>query len=355
MEILKDKKEGDIIKKIDIHYISWDENLKKLINKLKMVKADFKESRDSWNIVNNPNYLILLESLIDSIDRDKLSKKDNEFYFSLLLNIHSRVFSSFNLWLIKWERNKELMKRFLEKIEARLKLYWNWYEKVLKSFNDIITSINNSYKDILNEKENNSEIIWTLILDSITKIEDLDFSFLSSSNALFINKLALNYKIRLEEVIKQWVNQSLNVIIEEKIVAIDKILKHSNYNYINNTEWDNKDKFSNKNVLIDTIEMLIWRFNKLKMASDSVVLDNNFTENLLSTLEVIINNKYFELINSKDIKEDIWYMLLNIAWTREYVPINTHLKKEYSDSVLNNEYIIRSDMLAGKIDNSQGA
>ena len=357
MEKLQNNSQESIIKKFNVQHVSDNENLIKLVNKLQKTKADFQEPEDSWNVVNNPNYLILLESLITSINREELSEQDSEFYFSLLLNIHSRIFSSINLWLVKWTVNEELIKRFLETIEIRLKWFWNWYEKILKSFNDIITSINTSYKNILNENQDNWEIISSLILESISKIEDLDFSFLSTENTLFINRLVLNSKLKLETIIKSWIDQPLKVLIEEKIRTLDKISKNSNDNYVNNIQSDNENKLDDKDILINTVNTLLWEFKNLQKTSDLILLDNNFTENVLSTLERIVDNKYYQSINTKDIKTNIWYILLNIAGTREEIPANIQLNnaKEYSNPILNNQYVARSDALAREIDKDQKA
>ena len=79
------------VKWINIDHSSKDDNLWSLIDRLKKTGADFNSSENSENIVNNPNFLLLLETLINSIDIDKLIEKDIKIIDSLMTD-----------WFIQW-------------------------------------------------------------------------------------------------------------------------------------------------------------------------------------------------------------------------------------------------------------
>jgi len=329
------------VKWINIDHSSKDDNLWSLIDRLKKTGADFNSSENSENIVNNPNFLLLLETLINSIDIDKLIEKDREFFFSLLLNIHSRIFSLLHLWFLNKSVDKKIINRFLEKMKIKIEFFWEEYNKTLNSFDDIINSIKESYKNIIHNNNENSEIIWNLIIETILQIDNLDISFLDNKNLYFINEIAFNSKLKLEKILKLWINDPLKLIIEEKLIKLNNIIQYSSNNYVN----DISINTNNTEIILDTIEILIKDYEELRKNSEKAVyLDNEFTENILSILESITFNNYNYILK---IPKNISYILTNIAWTRENIPENMTSKiwKEYSNNILNHDFVKRSDVL----------
>jgi len=320
---------------------SKNENLNLLLERLHKSKIDFNSSEDSNNVINNPNYFFLLENFIHAIDFNKLEKKEEkDFFFDLLLNIHNRIFSASKLWYLNSikEIPKEKIEKFLNKIEIKLKNYWEKYYLLLKTLDNVISNVKLSYEDVLSSNANSNEILSSLIIESLSKLENLDFSLLSKENLNFINSLSENIKIKLTNINKNInISDSLNLIILKKLNDIERILSLS----------DIKPKViyseENDTLLNDTLSDLFLHFSKLlKTSYDSLILDNSFTESLLTNLERLSNLNNL----SNDLKENICYILINIIDSRKYAIISDKISnKDYDNIELNKRFADRWESL----------
>lgn len=310
--------------------------IKNIINKLTNSKIDFSLSEEVKELVNNPNFLMLLYNIVRQIKIEELNTEDREFTFSLLLNIHSRLFFALKLWTSDLKLDIERIREVIVLIEHQLKWFEWEFEWLITTLDTLLKWLQEEYYRLIDERNDDKDILISLILEYINKINNIELSLLEEDNLSFLWTLILNFKLRLESILDTSNDNTwLQLMIRDKLKSLNKFFQ------ITNGIVENKDSKENNRILLDNLIILIEKFEKSKKnEKDSVMFDNYFTEALLSTLEKLPDNNVVG-----NLKEQLNYMLLNILTSREFAMYSPWNNKNpfYTNDKINQNYINRSE------------
>lgn len=318
-----------------------NQKLQILTTRLLKYKVNLNTDNEKDNIINNPNFLVLIKEYIININIEELIDEDKNFFYSFLINIHARLYTVLKLWYLDLDIDKKNILSFLKIIENILYNFGDKFKIKLQWLDDIIQDIHESYEKYINTNNKDNELLGSIIIDSLTKIDEIEFWLLNEKNISFINNIWLSFKLKVESILIKNYSPSLNIIMEEKLKNIEKILKLTN-----KTPVRKLDTNDNWIIIIDTLNFLLEQFNiLLKTESNSVILNNDFTEAFLSTLEKI---PQYHILNN--IEENILYILINIIDSREYASINPNIdifknNTDYKDPTLNKSFLKRWNIL----------